>query len=178
MSEISMSTDHTVAVFSTHDAAESAVKLLSASGYDMRRLSIVGQNYATEEHPIGFVNTGNRMLTWGKYGVFWGSIWGLLFGSAMLVIPGIGTLLFAGWIVAALEGAVLGGGAAALVGALVSIGIPENSVVHYERELKAGSFLLIANGDAAETAKAKEILANTLAVRIDSFSKKPASVGV
>jgi hypothetical protein len=54
------------------------------------------------------------MKYWGKLGAFWGGFWGLLFGSAMFAIPGIGPILVAGplvaWIVAGLEGAVVVGG--------------------------------------------------------------------
>ena len=101
-------TDHTIAVYGSHEQAETALKILQNADYDMRNLSIIGQNYETEEHPLGFVNSGDRMLTWGKFGAFWGSIWGLLFGSAMLFVPGLGYLVFGGWIVSAIEGAVIG----------------------------------------------------------------------
>lgn len=170
MNEITTVTDHAVAVYATHQQAEDAIKLLNKSGYSMKNLSIIGQNYETEEQPIGFVNAGNRMWAWGKLGAFWGSIWGLLFGSAMVVVPGFGILYFAGWLVAALGGAVVGGGLAALGAALASLGIPENTILFYETELKAGSFLLLAHGSAAEVKQAQETLALTLASRIDSFS--------
>ena len=163
-------TDHTVAVFPTHDQAEAAIKSLSDSGYNMRNLSIIGQDYHSEEHPVGFVNTGDRMWSWGKYGAFWGALWGVMFGSAMMFIPGLGYLVFAGWIVAALQGALLGGGVAALAGALTSIGVPENSVVEYESALKAGSFLLLAHGSEDEALRAKELLVKTPAVKVDSYS--------
>jgi hypothetical protein len=165
-------TEHTVAVYATHDQAEAAVKSLNNSGYNMKNLSVVGQNYTTDEHPVGFVNTGDRMWTWGKFGAFWGWIWGILFGSAMLFIPGMGSVLFAGWIVSGLEGALVLGGAAALVGALTTIGVPANSVVKYEKELKAGSFLLVAHGNEADVIRAKDLLATTNASRIDSYSTK------
>jgi len=170
-------TDHTIAVYTTHDQAEAAVKLLSTSGHDIKNLTIIGQDYATEERPIGFVNAGDRMLTWGKLGAFWGSIWGLLFGSAMMFIPGLGYIMFAGWLVAALEGAVLGGGLAALGGALASIGIPKDSVVKYETALQAGHFLVLAHGDDTEVRKAKELLGTTSPVSVDHYSTKlPVSV--
>ena len=163
-------TDHTVAVYQTHTQAEDAVKVLSDSGYNMKNLSIVGQNYATEEHPIGFINTGDRMLTWGKFGAFWGGLWGMLFGSAMLLVPGVGAIVFAGWLVSILEGAVLVGGFSALIGALTTIGVPKDSIVKYETALKAGSFLLIAHGTEAEVLSAKNLLANSSATSLDSFS--------
>lgn len=177
MSEGKSSTNHTVAVFKTHEAAEAAVKLLNASGFDMKNLSVIGQHYSTEEHPVGFVNAGDRMLTWGKFGAFWGSIWGLLIGSAVMFVPGVGMVATAGWIVSALAGAVLGGGAAALGGALASIGVPNDSVIRYESELKAGSFLLLAHGTEADVERAKELLSSTLAVSVDSFSTKATAVG-
>jgi len=174
MNETATFTDHTVAVYSTHNQAEAALKALSDSGYSLKNLSIVGQNYQSEEQPVGFINTGDRMWSWGKYGAFWGSIWGMLFGSAMMFIPGVGTVMFAGWLVAILEGAMIGGSFAALAGALVSLGVPKNSVVEYESALKAGSFLLLAHGDEADVRRAKDVLANTSATRVDSYSTKQA----
>lgn len=163
-------TDHTVAVFATHDQAEAAIKSLSESGYDMKNLSIIGQEYQTEEHPVGFVNTGDRMWSWGKYGAFWGTIWGLLFGSAFMFLPGIGHVMFAGYIIGALQGAFLGGSFGVIGGALVSLGVPENSVIEYESALKAGSFLVLAHGTAPEVQKAKDLLATMTATRVDSYS--------
>ena len=53
----------------------------------MKKLSIVGKDYHTEEHVIGFYNTGDRMKFWGKRGAFWGGFWAMLFGSAPLPHP-------------------------------------------------------------------------------------------
>ena len=117
------------------------------------------------------------MLSWGKYGAFWGTIWGLLFGSAMLFIPGVGYMLFAGYIVAAIEGAAVGGGLAALAGALVSLGIPNDTVVLYEDALKAGSFMLFLHGTEEETRRARGILETTSPSRLESFATKQ-TVGV
>ena len=165
-----------MAVYASHSQAEAAIKLLEESGHDMKKLSIIGQDYATEERPIGFVNTGDRMLTWGKLGAFWGSIWGLLWGSAMLFFPGVGYLMFAGWLVWGLEGAVVGGGLAALGAAFASIGVPKDSVIQYETALKAGKFVLVAHGTADEVRAAKDILRSTQPESVESFaSAQPAA---
>ena len=161
-----------IAVYDSHDVAEDAVRRLHDAGFDMNNLSVVGQDYQIEERPVGFVNTGERMWSWGKFGAFWGAIWGLLFGSAMLMIPGIGHVMLAGWFVAALEGAVLGGTLGVLGGALGSIGIPENSVLEYEAEIKAGKFLLLARASGAEADRARTILDGTQAARVDTFEAK------
>jgi len=76
--------DSAVAVFETHDQAERAVKELQQAGFNMKKLSIIGKGYETEDHVIGYYNAGDRMKHWGKYGAFSGGLWGLLFGVAYL----------------------------------------------------------------------------------------------
>ena len=172
MSTITQPSENTVAVFPSHEQAEAAVKSLKSSGFDMRNLSIIGQDYQTEDKPVGFVNTGDRMWSWGKYGAFWGTIWGLLFGSAFVFVPGLGQVLLAGYIIGALEGALLGGAFGVIGGALSTLGIPENSVVEYESALRAGSFLLIVRGSAQEVTHARDIL-GTSATRVETYSSAP-----
>jgi len=156
-----------VAVFATHEQAESAIRELQKDGFNMKKLSIVGKDFHTEEHVVGYYTTCDRMSYWGKMGAFWGGFWGLLFGSAFFWIPGIGPLLAAGpvvaWIVAALEGAVVVGGISALGAGLYSIGIPKHSIVQYETEVKNGKLLLVVHGTADEVENAKEILSQTQA---------------
>jgi uncharacterized membrane protein len=151
-----------VAIFHTHTEADQAVKKLQRGGIDMHTISIVAKDYQTDEHVVGYYNTGDRMKKWGKLGALWGGFWGLLFGAAFFVIPGLGPLLMAGpivaWIVGALEGAVAVGGLSALGAGIYSIGIPKDSVLQYELAVKNDKYLLIVNAAAGEIAKAREIL--------------------
>lgn len=105
------------------------------------------------------------MKHWGKIGAFWGWIWGLLFGSAFFMIPGLGPLLVAGplvaWIVGALEGAVVVGGLSVLGAGLVSLGIPKDSVLQYQTALKTDKLVVVAHGSADEVVHARDILAST-----------------
>ncbi len=43
-----------VAVYLNHTAAEEAVKELQKSGFDLKKLSIVGREYHTDEHVVGY----------------------------------------------------------------------------------------------------------------------------
>ena len=155
-----------VAIYKSHSEAEAAVKELQCSNFDMKKLSIVGRDQHTDEHVIGYYNAGDRMKYWGKAGAFWGGIWGMLFGSAFFLIPGVGPLLVAGplvaWIVGALEGAVVVGGLSAVGAGLYSLGIPKDSILRYERALTTGKFVLVAHGSLDETTRAKEILGRTM----------------
>ncbi len=170
-----------VAVFGSHAQAEEAIRELQKDGFDMKKLSIVGKDYHTEEHVVGYYTTGDRMLYWGKLGAFWGGFWGLLFGSAFFWVPGVGQLLVAGpmvmWIVGALEGAVLTGGITALGAGLYSIGIPKNSVLQYETEVKNGKLVLVAHGTADEVQRAKDLLHQTQAETATVYAER-ATVGV
>ena len=161
-----------VAVYGTHIEAEGAVKELQRAGIDMHTLSIVGKDSHTDEHVVGYYNTGDRMKYWGKTGAFWGGFWGLLFGSAFFAIPGIGPVLVAGplvaWIVGALEGAVVVGGLSAIGAGLYGMGIPKDSVVQYEAALKTDKFLLMVHGTAAEVEKARDIIESTRPVTCDT----------
>lgn len=154
-----------VAVYDTHEAAEKAVRELQRSGFDMQKLSIVGKDYHTEEDVVGYYTTGDRMKAWGKSGAFWGGLWGLMFGSAFFLVPGFGPLLAAGplvgWIVGALEGAAVVGGLSALGAGLYSIGIPKDSIIEYETQIKAGKFMVIAHGSPDQVGKTKDTLATT-----------------
>jgi hypothetical protein len=131
----------------------------------LKKLSIVGRDYHTDEHVVGYYNTGDRMKYGGKMGAFWGGIWGWLFGAAFFLIPGLGPLLVAGplvgWIVGALEGAIVVGGLSAIGAGLYSLGIPKDSILLYETALKTGKFVLIANASVDEITRAKEILNRT-----------------
>ena len=171
-----------IAIYGTHVEAEEAVKKLQQGGIDMKTLSIIGKDTHTDEHAVGYYNAGDRMKYWGKTGAFWGGFWGLLFGSAFFVIPGIGPLLVAGpmvaWIVGALEGAVVVGGLSAVGAGLYSIGIPKDSVVQYEMDLKTDKFLLMVHGTAAEVEKARGILEITRPIHVMLHSGEAVGAAV
>jgi hypothetical protein len=170
-------TNAVVAIYDTHDSAEEAIAELKKSGFDMTKLSVIGKDYHTEEHVVGYYNAGDRMKYWGKMGAFWGGLWGLLVGAAFFWVPGVGPLLIAGpiaaWIIGALEGAVVVGGLSVLGAGLFSLGIPKDSIVRYETAVKADKFLLIVHGTTEEAAKAREILDRTKPAEVIEHPLEP-----
>jgi hypothetical protein len=164
-------TDAVLAVYRTRSDAEAAIKALQHASFDMRKLSIIGRDYHTEQDVVGYYNMGDRVRFWGKLGAFWGGLAGLLFGSAFLFIPVVGHVIVLGplvsWIANGLAGAAVTGGLTGLGAALYSLGIPKDSIVAYETALKADRFLLIAHGTAPEVQQAREILTTTSPERLD-----------
>lgn len=155
-------TDLSVAVYDLHTQAEAAVMALQRAGFDMKKISIIGRDYHTEDHVVGFLNVGDRARVFGKLGAFWGGLMGVLFGSAMMFVPVVGHVIVLGPLAATLfgglQGAVLVGGISALAGALMAVGIPKDSVLRYETALKADKFMLVVHGNAQEIKRAHELL--------------------
>ncbi len=164
-------TDTVIAVFADHKAAEGAVKKLTAAGFEMKNLSVVGKGYHTDEKVVGFYNAGDRIKFWGTRGAFWGGLWGMFFGGLFMTIAVVGHVVVLGYLASmaiyGIENAIVVGGLSALGAALYGIGVPKDSVLQYETALKADSYLVMAHGAAAEVARAKTILAAANPSRID-----------
>jgi hypothetical protein len=155
--------DSTFFVFDTHDAAEAAIRSLGQAGFDLKKLSLVGKGYHSEEHPVGFYTAGDRIKAWGGTGAFWGGIWGLLLAPAVFILPGVGVVGLAGPFVAtligALEGAVVVGGLSAIGAALTQIGVPKDQVIKFEAALKVDNYLLVVHGSLQDQDRARSLLA-------------------
>src|ERR1700723_3605969 len=107
-------TDTVIAIFPDHFSAETAIKKLTAAGFEMKNLSVVGKGYHTDEKVIGFYNTGDRVKFWGTRGAFWGGFWGLFLGGMFMTVPVVGQVVVLGDIativIAGIENAVIVGG--------------------------------------------------------------------
>ena len=168
-----------VGIYDTHDSAERAIKKLADAKIPMGKLSVIGRGYHSEEKVVGFYNTGDRVKFWGKYGAFWGGMWGLLTSGLYVTVPVIGPVVvlghFAVMVLAAIEGAVITGGLSALGASLFSIGIPENTVLQYEEALKEDRFLVLVQGTAEEAARARVILKESNASQVDAHTFEGAT---
>jgi hypothetical protein len=170
--------DQVVAVYESHNDAEEAVAKLSAASFDIKQISIIGKDYHTQENVVGYYTTGDRMKSWGGLGAFWGGVWGLLFGAGVFLIPGIGPVLIGGpflaALVGALESALVVGGLSAVAAGLVSQGIPKQSAIKYEEQIKADKFVLIVHGTPEEAELANTILAATAPVSLEKHETPDA----
>jgi hypothetical protein len=138
---------------------ETAIKELQQSGFDMKKLSLVGPDYHTDEVVIDYYNTGNKMSWLEKIGGSGDKTWELLFGSMFILIPGVGPLFVAGplvaWIVGGLENAAIAGGLNALGALLYGLGFRKSSLL---TAIKSGKFVIIAHGNKEEATRAREII--------------------
>ncbi|OGV56506.1 MAG: permease [Lentisphaerae bacterium GWF2_44_16] len=167
----------TVAIYPSHTAVETAIKKLLEDAFEMKKLSIIGRDYQTDEHVVGYYNIGDRMKVWGKTSAFWGGLSGVIFGSALFWIPGLGPLIVAGplvgWLVGTLDGALVVDGMSPIGAVFYSLNIPTDSILRYEKVLTAGKFILLVHGSMDETINAKKILESTEPETLEHhFSKR------
>jgi Heat induced stress protein YflT domain len=151
-----------VAVYPDHPAAEHAVRQLHQAGFALGDLSIVGRDFQTSEEPVGFVSAGDYATAGAKTGAWFGGLFGLVVGAAFLVLPGVGPIVVAGplaaAVVAGLEGALAGTALGGLAGALVGVGVPKERALKYETQVKGGNFLVIVRGNPEVVARARNLL--------------------
>jgi len=166
-----------VGVYDSMARAEEAVQRLDREELPIKQISIVARNLMSENRINGFVTTGDVAKTSAGIGAWTGGIFGLLLGAAFLWVPGVGPLIVAGPLAAALvgslEGAAAGGVTGALLGALAGWGISKRHILKYEQSVAAGKYLLVFHGTADEVARAKEFLETTKPAGLESHGGAP-----
>lgn len=167
----------TFGIYATREMAEEAVDRLLAGGFRNEDISVLLQDnvgtkdFAHEKHTKAPEGTATGVVAGGIIG---GTV-GLLAGIGVLAIPGLGPLIAAGPIIAALTGIGSGGVVGGIIGALVGMGIPEYEAKRYEGRIKEGGILLSVHCDDAEwVSKAKLVLKDSGAEDIASAGEQPA----
>lgn len=157
-----MSKSTVVGVFKTADEAEDAIRALDSAGVPIDRVSLVAKDVQSEKRVHGFVTSCDVAKAAAGTGAWLGGLFGLLVGAAFLWVPGVGPLVVAGSLTAALlgsvEGAVAGAAGAGLLSWLASLGISKEHILRYEEAVKAGKYLVSVQGSAAEVEKAQGVL--------------------
>jgi hypothetical protein len=156
---------------------EEAVDALRQAGFRNTDISVLfPENQGTKDfaHEKSTKAPEGTAAGAGAGAVIGGTL-GWLAGIGALAIPGVGPLIAAGPIVAALTGVGVGGAIGGLTGALIGMGIPEYEAKRYEGRVKEGGILLSVHSDNSDwTKKAKEILERTGADDISSTGEAKA----
>jgi uncharacterized protein (TIGR02271 family) len=125
--------------------ASAVVNDLVNAGFHRNSISLIAndadQRYASQvDQDVEMDDTAKG----AGIGAAIGGLGGLLLGLGALAIPGIGPVVAAGPIVAALTGAGIGAVTGGIIGALVDLGIPEESAHIYAESVRRGNILVAA----------------------------------
>lgn len=164
-------------IYQTRAQAEEAIDTLVNSGFRAEDVSVLmsdnigTKDFAHEKH----TKAPEAATTGAVAGGIAGGTLGLLAGLGSLAIPGVGPLLAAGPVVAALAGVGAGGTVGGLIAALIGLGIPEFEAKRYEGLIKGGRILMSVHCDSSEWAdRAKAIFERTGAKDVSSKSEAGA----
>jgi hypothetical protein len=151
-------------IYATYDLAEGGVNGLRTAGFRNTDVSVLfPENAGTKDfaHEKGTKAPEGASAGAGTGAVVGGAL-GWLTGIGALAIPGIGPLVAAGPIMAALAGVGVGGTIGGITGMLIGMGIPEYEAKRYEGRIRDGGILLSVHSDNSDwTKKAKDILERT-----------------
>ena len=128
---------------------------LQATGFTPNDISVLAPD-RSGVRDLGHENTTKApegTVAGAGTGALLGGALGWLVGVGALAIPGLGPLIAAGPILAALSGAAAGGALGGLTGALVGMGIPEYEAKQYESKLRGGNILMSIHVDDTEEAR-------------------------
>lgn len=164
-------------IYQTQADAEFAVDTLRTEGFRNTDISaLFPENRGTKDFAVEKNTKAPEGTAAGATsGAVVGGVLGWLAGIGTLAVPGVGPLLAAGPIVAALTGMGVGGAIGGVTGALVGMGIPEYEAKRYEGRIKEGGILLSVHCDDSNwTKRAKAVLENTGAKDVASAGEAAA----
>jgi hypothetical protein len=150
------------AIFAMRTRAEAAIDRLTAAGFSSGALSLLisDQEGSKEFATKTSTKAAEDAITGAEVGAVVGGTMALLAGLNALAMPGVGSLIAAGPILASLAGLGAGAAVGGLVGALVGLGIPEYEAKLYEGRLKDGDVLLsVRCAGNEELSRARDLLA-------------------
>ena len=149
-----------IAIAKSEDQAVRVVEQLKAAGFSNNDVSVLlpdragSRDFAHEHHTKAPEGAAAGAVVGGLAA---GAL-GWLVGIGSLAIPGVGPLIAAGPIMAALSGAAAGGAVGGIAGALVGLGIPEYEAKQYEGKVKNGNILIsVHTDDSKQRQMAKDI---------------------
>jgi hypothetical protein len=164
-------------IYSTRELVEGAVDALREAGFRNTDVSVLfPENVGTKDFAHEKATKAPEGATAGAgTGAVVGGALGWLAGIGALAIPGVGPLVAAGPIMAALAGVGVGGTIGGITGMLIGMGIPEYEAKRYEGRIRDGGILLSVHSDNSDwTRKAKDILERTGAQDIASAGEASA----
>jgi hypothetical protein len=162
-------------LFDNYSRAQQAVRDLEAAGVPHSDISIVASNadgWYSADQPAAGVGTPNRIDrnangiddraegsgAGAGIGALVGGGAGLLAGPGLLAIPGLGPVVAAGWLASTALGAVVGGTAGGLIGALTAAGVSKEDAHVYAEGIRRGGTLVTARVPDGDRAKCEAIL--------------------
>jgi hypothetical protein len=163
-----------IALFDDRREAEVAVQELVDAGFRYEDLSVVASNSGDGGETAN--DEGGRAAGIGVgAGAVLGGFGGLLAALGTLAIPGVGPVLAAGPLLAALAGAGIGAAAGGLIGALVDLGLPSADAEKYAAGIRRGGALVVVHADDESAPRAAAVFGRHHPVDVEERARADAA---
>lgn len=145
------------AMYDSFTAAQRAVQDLVDAGFNRDDISLIANDAAGEYK--SYTAEGDVK---GNEGANFGAVTGALVGLGAMLIPGIGPVVAAGPLVAALTGAGLGAAAGAITGGLtasmIDFGLDREYAGYYAEGVRRGGAMVAVRADEGRASQVESIL--------------------
>jgi Heat induced stress protein YflT domain/Alternative complex III, ActD subunit len=168
-------------IYRDRPGAEEAVDTLRAAGFRSTDVAVLFQDNQGSKDLAHEKNTKapEGAAAGGIAGGITGGVLGWLTGIGALAIPGLGPVIAAGPIVAALAGVGAVGAVGGIIGGLAGLGVPEYEAKRYEGRIKQGGILLSVHCDTPDwVQRARQLLQQTGAEDIGAAGESGADFSV
>jgi hypothetical protein len=162
-------------IYPNRSAIDEAVSHLNAGGFRSTDVSTLLPENPGSKDLAHEKNTKapEGAVIGGVVGGIVGAVLGCLIAIGTLPVPGVGPLLAAGPIVAALAGLGTLGAVGAIIGGLIGLGDPEYEARRFRGRIREGGILLSVHCDSRDWVKrAKDVLTRTGAQEIGVEGEK------
>jgi hypothetical protein len=156
-----------VAIFPSPTKANSAVTRLESHGWSSDNISVISPGSESQLSTLEPFQHRDRTEKSAAIGGATGAALGLLAGSSLFIIPGLGPVLFAGAMASGITGGLVGG----LLGAMSGWGIRDDHVRRYEDALKHGKAIVVLTGDPSALAEGRAELLASSAERVEMHAE-------
>jgi uncharacterized protein (TIGR02271 family) len=155
-----------VGVYDSLENAHQVVNSLVTAGFDKNNISLLAND--TDKRYASYLDRDGRRGNGGAdgsdvaagagIGAAIGGIGGLLLGLGALAIPGVGPIIAAGPLAAALTGAGVGAATGGIIGALADMGVPDDEAELYNESIRRGNVLVVVQAPDSEVNLAAQIM--------------------
>jgi hypothetical protein len=162
-----MADECVIAVYPTLEKAQQAVHRLKDTGFPTPQISLATVGLQDRPELLEDLEISDDSLHDAAVAAELGALVGVLSGLAVMVLSGMGAAFLLGPVGGGIVGGVTGG----YLGAILGWGVHKHDLQRYERLLKEGKVLVIANGNPVELAHAVRLLEETGASEVHTYAK-------
>jgi len=152
-----------IGVYNTLPEAQAAVHVLHRADFPPGQITLIASSEPHSPQVAEYASMGDDSGQDAAIGAGIGGVLGTVTGASLAAFSGTAILLLGGpVIVGGLAGALVG----AFVGSLVGWGVHSSQIAHYEKFVKSGKALVVAEGGPLEVVHANRILRETNPVEV------------